>query len=109
MGSWAWDSKRKDLCLISTFVMKYEVKLSAESEGKGGAGSVRPGRHGMASVGSGKESTREKNRSAGAWSPHLRFEILGLKYDHCVGWHGFLLQYSVAGSLLTLFYLRIFL
>lgn len=89
--------------------MKYKVKLSAEGEGKRDAGSVRPGRHGMAIMGSGKESTRKKNRSAGAWSPHLRFEILDLKYNHCVEWHGFLLQYSVAGSLLTLFYLRVFL
>lgn len=45
--------------------MKYVVKLAPESEGKGGVGSVRPGRHGMAIVGSGKESMREKNRCAG--------------------------------------------
>lgn len=40
--------------------MKYKVKLSAEGEGKRGAGSVRPGRHGMAIMGSGKKSTRKK-------------------------------------------------
>lgn len=65
MGSWACGSKREDLCLTSIFLMKYVVKLAPESEGKGGVGSVRPGRHGMAIVGSGKESMREKNRCAG--------------------------------------------
>lgn len=79
--------KRKGLCLISTFLMKYEVlhyliKLSAESEGTGGVGGLRPGRYRIAILGSGKESAREKNGIAGVWSPHLRFEILNLKYDH---------------------------
>lgn len=38
---WAWGGKMKDLCLISIFLMKHVVKLSAESEGEGGAAGLR--------------------------------------------------------------------
>lgn len=41
MALWAWGGKMKDLCLISIFLMKHVVKLSAESEGEGGAAGVR--------------------------------------------------------------------